>query len=59
MGEPEDVDEVALAREALTESLAALEQSAGRLTDLMDALAGRVQDAKPKRQKNRDAEVAA
>lgn len=44
-GEPEHEDKVALAREALSESLAALEESAGRLADLMDALDGRVREA--------------
>lgn len=43
-GEPEDIDQVSLAREALSDSLAALEQSASRLVDLMDALDGRVRE---------------
>lgn len=44
MDEPEKYDRVAQAREALSESLAALEKSACHLADLMDELDGRVRE---------------
>lgn len=54
MDKPEKEDQVSLAREALSDSLNAVAEAADRLSDLMDALDGRVREQVASQRVNRE-----